>query len=43
MFKGEFSWTHDQAALTIEQFAMIHGHACHASDELEVGQVILVA
>lgn len=42
MFIGEFSQAHIQVALTIEQFAMIHGHACHTADELEVGQVILI-
>lgn len=29
--------------LTVQQFSMEHGHSCHASDELEVGEVILVA
>lgn len=34
--------SHYQVALTIEQFAMIHSHACNAANELEVGQVILI-
>lgn len=27
---------------TIQQFSMIHGHACHTANEFEVGQVIFV-
>ncbi len=43
MFTQKLSWAaHNQEALTIEQFAMVHGHACHTADELEVGQVVLV-
>lgn len=28
---------------TIQQFSMKHSHSCHTSDELEIGEVILVA
>lgn len=29
--------------LTIQQFSMKHSHSCHTPDELEIGEVILVA
>lgn len=32
----------DAEALTIEQFSMIHRHAGHTADELEVGEVVFV-
>lgn len=28
--------------LTIQQFSMKHGHSRHTSDELEVGEVVLI-
>lgn len=31
-----------KTAHTVQQFPMIHGHACHTADEFEVGQVIFV-
>lgn len=34
--------THQQVVHTIQQFPVIHSHACHTANELEVGQVILI-
>ena len=28
---------------SVEKLAVVHGHACYAPDELEVGDVLLVA
>lgn len=34
---------HSIKQLTIQQFSMKHSHSCHTSDELEIGEVILIA
>lgn len=34
---------HSIKQLTIQQFSMKHSHSCHTPDELEIGEVILIA